>query len=361
MDITGALRQGLVRTAPFEFRDAGDGGQDAGDGLTLTGLAAVWDSPTEIDSWEGTFTEQIRRGAFRKTIREQTPVLQFDHGRHPVIGSIPIGRIDDIRETDEGLAVTARLTDNWLIEPVRDAIADRTVKGMSFRFDVVREEWRDNTGTLIKADELPQLLWSPGDRGPLQRTLVELRCPELGPVVFPAYTATSVDVRARQVADQLARDADAARSVRYGLVRDALPEAAPQDPALRRQVAASLLFGRPGDRTRGPHIVFDLRAGLDPEQAAAEVRDLLRRSSDRAAPPTDGHPADPEGDDAARAAADSPHGAPPADGHPPADSITDAPPADGHPSPSERTRRLRANLREIGAAMDGVLASIDTK
>jgi hypothetical protein len=104
---TDAVRHDLVRSVPFAVRDAaGDVGE--GDGLTLTGLAAVWDSPTEIDSWEGTFTEQIRKGAFRKTIREQTPVLQFDHGRHPLVGSIPIGRIDDIAETDEGLAVTAR-------------------------------------------------------------------------------------------------------------------------------------------------------------------------------------------------------------------------------------------------------------
>ena len=44
-------------------------------------------------------------------------------------------------EDDRGLAVTARLSENWLIEPVRDAIAAGAVSGMSFRFTVVDEEW----------------------------------------------------------------------------------------------------------------------------------------------------------------------------------------------------------------------------
>src|SRR5687768_9764878 len=115
---------------PFEIRDGAD--VDGGDGLTFEGLAAVFGEETVIDSWEGRFVETVRKGAFRKAIRERTPVMQFDHGRHPLIGSIPIGRIEDLRETDEGLAVRARLSDNWLIEPVRDAVRDRTVNGMSF-------------------------------------------------------------------------------------------------------------------------------------------------------------------------------------------------------------------------------------
>lgn len=349
---TDAVRLDLVRSVPFAVRDAAaDAGE--GDGLTLDGLAAVWDSPTQIDSWEGTFTEQIRKGAFRKTIREQTPVLQFDHGRHPLVGSIPIGRIDAIAETDEGLAVNARLSDNWLIEPVRDAIRDRTVTGMSFRFDVVREEWRDNTGALLKADEVGPLLWNPGDRGPLARTLVELKCRELGPVVFPAYTDTSVDVRARSLADGLVRDGDAARELRRSLARavpaGAAAAAVPEDPALRRQVAASLLFGRPGDLARGQHVVIDVTADTDPDDVAQQVHAALTSHRSATAPPATGHPAAP-----------APHGVPLTPEHPPAASTTDAPPADGHPSPS-RTERMKSQLAEIGAAMDDVLASIDTK
>ncbi|MEV5445251.1 HK97 family phage prohead protease [Streptomyces sp. NPDC052644] len=306
----------LERSAPFSFQRA-DGDGEAGDGRSLSGYAAVFGQDTEIDSWEGHFVETIRKGAFRKTIRESVPVMQFDHGRHPLIGSLPIGQITDLREDDQGLYVEARVTDNWLMQPVRDAIAEKTVNGMSFRFEVVREEWRDVNGKLVRPEEVLDLLWMPGDRGPLRRELIELKCRELGPVVFPAYAGTSVSVRARGVASELIRSGDMARQIRQSLARDAAVPHVPEDPEVRREVAAALLF---------------------------------QRSDIPAAPLPEEHPATET----------TPDGAPLRSEHPPADSTTDAPPA-GHPSPSPRTARMRSQLAEIGALMDGVLASIDTK
>ncbi|WP_027930705.1 HK97 family phage prohead protease [Amycolatopsis thermoflava] len=198
-----AIQSSLIRSIPFTLERA----DDEGDGHTLEGYAAVFDTPTRIDSWEGTFDEQIQRGAFRKSIRERTPVMQFDHGRHPMIGSIPIGVINSLSEDDQGLHVVGRLSDNWLIEPVRQAIADGAVDGMSFRFEVVREEWRDINGKVIRdPKELMQLLWEPGDRGPLVRTLKEVKVAELGPVVFPAYRETTVGVRSADDAATARRD-----------------------------------------------------------------------------------------------------------------------------------------------------------
>lgn len=303
-------RELLERTASFELRDDGQ----AGDGLTLEGIAATFGQPTEIDSWEGTFSEQIRKGAFRKTLREQQPVMQFDHGRHPLIGSIPIGAITDLRETDQGLAVQARLTDNWLIQPVRDAIADGSVSGMSFRFSVVREEWRDAAGKLVKPEELDQLLWMPGDRGPLMRTLIEVRLHELGPVVFPAYASTSVGVRAHSLAAEIRSDDDLRRQVQASLARRTSAAAPADDVDDLREVARALLFG------------------------ATETLDA----------PPEGHPSDPERSE----------DAPADDGHP--SDTPDAPLPDEHPStePTERDRRLKGSIREIGALMDDVLAAI---
>ncbi|MBA2951594.1 HK97 family phage prohead protease [Streptomyces himalayensis] len=306
----------LERSAPFQFQRADEAGES--DGRTLSGYAAVFGQDTEIDSWEGTFTETIRKGAFRKTIRESKPVMQFDHGHHPLIGSIPIGSIEDLREDDDGLYVEARLSENWLIEPVREAIAQQTVTGMSFRFEVVRDEWRDQTGKLVKPEELMDLLWYPGDRGPLRRELIELKCRELGPVVFPAYAGTSVSVRSRGMAAELVRSDDMTRQIRQSLARDAasLPQV-PEDPELRREVAAALLFSRD--------------------------------SASQAAPPT-GHPA----------AETTTDGAPLEREHPPAPSTTDAPPFDGHPSTPENpsSERLRGDIREIAALMKTRLAPI---
>ena len=164
----------LTRSVPFEVERAADDG----DGLTLTGYAAVWDSPTRIDSWEGFFDEKIERGAFAESLRQRTPKLQFDHGKHPLVGSLPLGVIKRMVEDERGLYVEARLHDNWLIQPVRDAIASGSVDGMSFRFRVAEggEEW-DRSG------EVPV------------RTLTQVDVLEAGPVVWPAYDTTTVGVR----------------------------------------------------------------------------------------------------------------------------------------------------------------------
>jgi len=167
-----AERETLERSVSFEIRAA----EGTNDGLTLTGYAAVFDNATRIDNWEGTFDEKIARGAFKRSINARTPVLQFEHGRHPLLGSMPLGTITKLREDDHGLYVEARLADNWLIQPVRDAIASGAIDGMSFRFQVIKEAW--------------------DDRGPIPvRTLEEVKLMELGPVVFPAYESTTVGVR----------------------------------------------------------------------------------------------------------------------------------------------------------------------
>ena len=168
----------VTRSVPFLL----DRAADTDDGLTLEGYAAVFDSPTRINDWEGEFDEVLERGAFTKTLQERTPVIQFDHGRHPLVGSIPLGAIEALSEDDHGLHLKARLHDNWLIEPVRDAIRSQSVDGMSFRFAPVIDQW-DN-----REDDVPL------------RTVREVKLFELGPVVFPAYTDTEVGVRAATLA-----------------------------------------------------------------------------------------------------------------------------------------------------------------
>lgn len=196
------------------------------DGNTLVGYAAVFDTPYRIDSWEGMFDEIIAPGAFKRTINARTPVLQFDHGSHPMLGSIPLGRIDTLREDRRGLYVEARLADNWLVEPVRDAIRDGAISGMSFRFNVVADEWDES-------DDIPV------------RTIREVKLHELGPVVFPASPTTSVGVRS--------------------LLRD---------PELLHELARALLNGTSEEPATG---TSDEPAGDDPVSSLLTARQLRQR------------------------------------------------------------------------------------
>lgn len=171
--------------------------EPATDGRTLEGYGAVFNDPTTIETFFGDFEEEIARGAFTRTLDAKMPVLQFDHGRDMRTGSIPIGTINELYEDSRGLFVSARLFDNDVVDPIRQAIEAGAISGMSFRFRIMREEWRDANGTKLKSeDELLDILLDPdSDRGPARRTIREVELFELGPVVFPAYDATSVGVR----------------------------------------------------------------------------------------------------------------------------------------------------------------------
>lgn len=214
-DLDIDLAVDLTRSVPFTIERA----DTDSDGFTFEGYAAVFDTPTTIDSWEGTFDEQIARGAFRKTLRERTPTLMFDHGSHPVVGQMPLGVITTAREDTVGLRVQARLTDNWMIQPVRDAIADRAITGMSFRFRVVKDDWTE-----------------PDRKGGLRlRTIREAVVYELGPVVNPAYAATTAFVRSLET---VLPDLTASTPERAALPPALADGAAPPDsepaPATRR-------------------------------------------------------------------------------------------------------------------------------
>jgi hypothetical protein len=194
------MRQECIRRV--EFRAA-----PSTDGLTLEGYAAVFDEWTNIDDYEGSFRERIAPGAFKRTLGQRMPVLQFDHGSHPLIGSIPLGRITSIVEDSHGLRVKARLSDNWLVEPVRDAIRDGAISGMSFRFRVVDDNWTRSRD------------------GIAERTIREVELYEVGPVVFPAYEQTSVGVRSKQALSLL------------------------QDPEIRGEIARMLISGTDVEQT----------------------------------------------------------------------------------------------------------------
>ena len=63
-------RDDLTREVSFRV-------EPSNDGLTLEGYAAVFNTPTRIDSWEGTFDEQIAAGAFTMAGSARNPRVQI--------------------------------------------------------------------------------------------------------------------------------------------------------------------------------------------------------------------------------------------------------------------------------------------
>jgi HK97 family phage prohead protease len=155
----------------YEFRAQVDG-----DGNTLEGYASVFDQPYDVSDHLGVYRETVAKGAFRKTLRERTPVCQLDHGQHPLLGSLPLGPFTRLAEDSHGLHFRVAMHSSWIFEPVREAVRSGAISGCSIRFSVPKgkEDWNDKRS---------------------ERTIREARLFELGPVVFPAAATTSVALR----------------------------------------------------------------------------------------------------------------------------------------------------------------------
>ena len=162
-----------------------------GDGMTFTGYAAVFNSPSEPLP----FIERIAPGAFKRSLKARNDIkLLWNHDTGSVLGSTRAGTLK-LEEDNYGLRVTAMLPETTLGKDVRTLVQRGDVNAMSFGFSVPANGDSWNTeGT--------------------ERTLRSVRIHEVSIVAFPAYTSTAgtatvrsfdgVAKRAEVDADQLA-------------------------------------------------------------------------------------------------------------------------------------------------------------
>jgi HK97 family phage prohead protease len=147
-----------------------------GDGKTLVGYAAVFDSPSEPLPW----TEFVRRGAFTKTIKDGADVrLLIDHE------GVPLARTKSgtlrLAEDDTGLRIEASLDEsNPDAAKLLSAMRRGDISQMSFAFETVKDAWSDDRRT---------------------RELKEVRLYDVSVVTYPAYEQTMVQLRNKQSAD----------------------------------------------------------------------------------------------------------------------------------------------------------------
>ena len=140
------------------------------DGKTLVGYASIFDSPSEPLPW----TEFVRRGAFRKTIKDGADVrLLIDHE------GIPLARTKSgtltLTEDEIGLRVEAQLDDtNPDAMRVISAMRRGDLSQMSFAFQTVKDSWNSDRSI---------------------RDLKEVRLFDVSVVTYPAYEETVAELR----------------------------------------------------------------------------------------------------------------------------------------------------------------------
>jgi HK97 family phage prohead protease len=149
-------------SAPLEMR---------GDGQTIAGYAAVFNSETDIG---GMFREKIAPGAFDATMKGDVRAL-WNHDTNHVLGRTKAGTLR-LSVDKRGLAVEIDLPDTQAARDLRENMRLGNVDGMSFGFRVTKQEW-DETGAT-----------------PL-RTIQEVELFEVSAVTFPAYEDTEIALR----------------------------------------------------------------------------------------------------------------------------------------------------------------------
>lgn len=148
-----------------------------GDGMTLRGYAAIFNSPSQPLP----FTETIEPGAFRDSLKSRNDIkLLWNHETGTVLGSTRAGTLR-VTEDANGLLIEANLPDTQAGRDAATLIKRGDVNAFSFGFRVP-------TGgdTWISSD---------------QRVLKRVNIHEVSVVSWPAYTATEGTASIRSMTD----------------------------------------------------------------------------------------------------------------------------------------------------------------
>jgi HK97 family phage prohead protease len=164
-----------VNATSFEVRAEGDG-------MTFTGYASVFNSPSQD---LGGFIEYVAPGAFKRSLQSRNEVkLLWNHDAGEPLASLRGGSMQLV-EDEVGLKVTATLPQTSRGKDVAELLRLKTIDSMSFGFNVIKDTWSRDGQT---------------------RTLDSVRLFEVSIVSFPAYEATTAQVRSQPTInpDQLA-------------------------------------------------------------------------------------------------------------------------------------------------------------
>ena len=162
----------------------------------VNGEATFVGRPVVYDQWSeliyGYFRERILPGAFRDHLAESPDIIAcVDHKPDRLLGRTHAGTLK-IEEDDRGLTVSVPQPDTSYARDLAVSIKRGDIRGMSFVFDVVDDDWKTADGVR-------------------SRDVIKAKIFEVSFVIFPAYPQTEADLRAVGAADDAVRERVLAR------------------------------------------------------------------------------------------------------------------------------------------------------
>lgn len=162
--------------APVEYRAVDNGKPIA------SGYGYVFDS---LSQNLGGFVERIAPGAGQRSLSQDDVVALANHDKNLLLGRVSAGTLR-LAVDQRGAAYEIDMPDTTAGRDWATLLERRDVTGSSFGFSGTQDEWR-------KADD-----------GSIVRTLIDFSVRDVGPVTFPAYTATEAALRS--LADHASAD-----------------------------------------------------------------------------------------------------------------------------------------------------------
>lgn len=156
--------------------------EDENGNKTINGYAVKWDMKSVTMGWRR-FKEQFKRGAFTESLTNDDQLALWSHDTSKVLGRTKNGSLR-LFEDDIGLRFELDLLDTTLGEDAYKTIKRGDVDGVSFGFQMLKQEW----------DE--------ADPDNVIRSVTHAKLLEISPVAFPAYPDSQVSARSSDPYEQ---------------------------------------------------------------------------------------------------------------------------------------------------------------
>lgn len=150
--------------------------EDDNGARTISGYALKWEMKSHTMGYWKRFKEQFRKGAFSDSLTSDDQLALWSHDTSKVLGRTKNGTLR-LSEDDVGLRFELDLPNTTLGNDVHETIKRGDVDGVSFGFQMNKQEW----------DE--------ADPDNIVRTVTKAKLVEVSPVAFPAYPDSQVSAR----------------------------------------------------------------------------------------------------------------------------------------------------------------------
>ncbi|ALC52847.1 peptidase U35 [Bacillus cereus] len=143
---------------------------------TIVGYAVKWEMKSVTMGYWRRFKEQFKRSAFTDSLTQDDQLALWSHDYSQVLGRTKNGTLR-LFEDEIGLRFELDLADTTLGDDTYKTIKRGDVDGVSFGFQMVKEEWDES------------------DPDNIVRSVTKAKLVEISPVAFPAYPDSQVSAR----------------------------------------------------------------------------------------------------------------------------------------------------------------------